>query len=77
MHAPPQEIKIGDLVRYMPLEIHDSRFMYEGERAKETLGIVLEVYHPLSTNEALKVKMINGDIRVSPSEDWVLVADKA
>ena len=50
--------KVGDLVRQDRLWHRDA------------VGVVVQVIHEGSANEGLKVRMMNGDIRVAPSEEW-------
>ncbi len=53
-----ETFKIGDLVR-------PDRLWHRHE-----LGVVLQIFHEGSSNEGLKVKLINGDILVAPSDEW-------
>ena len=57
----PEIFKIGDLVRQDRLWHRDS------------VGVVVEIFHEGSANEGLKVKMTNGDLRIAPSDEWVKV----
>ena len=56
-----ETIKIGDLV-------YQDRLW---QRYK--VGVVIEIYHEGSANEGLKVKMLNGDVHVAPTNEWRLV----
>ena len=59
-------MKIGDLVLALP---------YEYDMAlRESRGIVIQVLHEGSVNRALKVKLLNGDICVRPSDEWKKLA---
>ena len=53
-----ETFKIGDLVRR-------DRLWHRDE-----VGIVISIFHEGSANEGLKVKLINGDILVAPSDEW-------
>ena len=53
-----ETFKVGDLVRR-------NRLWHRDE-----VGIVIKIFHEGSSNEGLKVKLINGDIFVAPSDEW-------
>jgi hypothetical protein len=53
-----ETFKIGDLVR-------PDRLWHRHE-----LGVVVQIFHEGSANEGLRVRMVNGDISVAPSDEW-------
>jgi hypothetical protein len=61
-------MKVGDLVLVQP-------YTYDTPMP-ETRGIVVGVLHDGSTNKALKVKLINGDICVRPLDEWKLLSSR-
>ncbi len=54
-------INVGDLV-------YRDRLWHRDE-----IGVVVKIYHEGSVNEGLQVKMLNGDLRVAPTDEWKLV----
>jgi len=59
-------VKVGDLVLALP---------YNYDMAlRESRGIVIHVFHEGSANQALKVKLLNGDICVRPTDEWKKLA---
>ena len=59
-------MKIGDLVLALP---HNFDVALRASR-----GIVIQVFHEGSVNQALKVKLLNGDICVRPTDEWQKLA---
>ena len=59
-------MKIGDLVLALP---------YNYDMAlRESRGVVIQVFHEGSVNQALKVKLLNGDVCVRPADEWKKLA---
>jgi hypothetical protein len=58
-------MKVGDLVLAVP-HTFDTPLGTD----REPRGIVIQVFHEGSVNQALKVKLLNGDICVRPTDEW-------